>query len=339
MTTQAGGRFGWNEVCKRPARMPRLAFVGGVVSKVKSFFLMLKEAGRDWADDHASRLGAALAYYSIFSLGPLLLISLAIASFVFGEQAVSSELFEKLRSYVGDQGAAALQTMLKSAREKEFEGMAGIIGVGTLLFAATGVVVQLKDAFNAIWEVEPEKGKGLVLFVRKYLISIAAVLGLGFLLMISLVLSTLVAATGGWLGSLIPFPEPVMLAFNIGADFAIITLVFALMFKYLPDVDLRMRDVGVGAVFTSCLFLIGKYLISFYLGRQGLESSYGAAGSVILILVWIYYSAQILFFGAEFTQVYVNRVGRAPQPEDGVRIVKQGKRKAPAAYRPSPQGL
>src|SRR5262245_59547893 len=251
---------------------------------------------------------AALAYYSVFSIGPLILIAVAIAGFAFGPEAVRNEVSAQIRALLGDTGARAVEAMLAGASNRPREGaLATILGIGALLFAAIGVVVQLKDALNTVWEVDPPKGSGLWHFVRSYLVSLAAVLSLGFLLLVSLIFTATLAASARYFASYLP--EGVMHLAGSALSFGFIALLFAMMFKWLPDTDVGWRDVWLGAAFTAFLFEVGKFLIGFYIGKQGLESSFGAASSLVVLLIWVYYSSQIVLMGAEFTHVYARRYG------------------------------
>ena len=268
---------------------------------------LLKQTFNEWSEDGAPRLGAALAYYSIFSLGPLLIIAIGVASLFFDGGAVQQQIMGQIRSLVGDQGAQAIEAMLAGASTGSQSLVATVIGFVILLFGALSVVVQLKDALNIIWNVERTPVSGVWGYLRTYVLSLGAVLGLGFLLTISLVSSAFIAGMGQAFGS--GLSEAALHAVNFLLNFLVLTLLFAMMFKYLPDTDVGWRDVWIGAALTALLFNLGKFLIALYLGKQGLESTYGAASSIVLILVWIYYSAQIVFFGAEFTQVYARRFG------------------------------
>lgn len=276
---------------------------------------LLVQAFNEWLDDGAPRLGAALAYYSIFSLGPLLIIAIAVASMFFDGGAVQNQVMAQIRSLVGEQGAQAIATMLAGSSTGNRSLIATMVGLAVLIFGALSVVVQLKDALNIIWNVENPPISGAWGYVRTYALSLAAVLGLGFLLTISLMSSALVAGFGQMLGS--GLTETVLHAVDFVLNFLVLIVLFAMMFKYLPDIEISWRDVWIGAVVTAALFNIGRYLIGLYLGYQGMESTYGAAASVVLVLVWIYYSAQIVFFGAELTQVYAERhgshAGRTPE--------------------------
>jgi membrane protein len=272
-----------------------------------SWWGLLKFAVNQWLAHKASRLGAALAYYSVFSVGPLIVIAIAIAGLIFGADAVRSEVTGGLKGLLGDGGSKAIEAMLQGANKPREGIVATVIGVATLVFAAIGVVVQLKDALNTVWDVENPPGKGIWGFVRSYVLSLAGVLSLGFLLMISMLITTALSAAGKYFAGLLP--ETVMQVASFVVSFAVITLLFAMMFKWLPDAQIGWRDVWIGAIVTAALFEIGKFLIGLYIGKQGLESTYGAAASIVVVLVWVYYSAQIVLFGAEFTNVYAKARG------------------------------
>jgi membrane protein len=269
---------------------------------------VLKAAGADWVEDKAAQLGAALAFYSILSLAPLLLVSLAIAAFFFGDQA-EGEMMGQLTGLVGEQGAAAISTMLHHAQRPGAGIVATAFGMITLLFGASGVFAQLQTAMNEIWEVPPKKSSGLWNMVRSRFLSFAMVLGTGFLLLVSLILSAVISGIGSYIGDRWPAFEPVSQLANAGVSFLVVTLLFAMIFKLLPDTNVAWRDVWIGALSTAVLFTIGKFFIGLYLGKAAVGSAYGAAGSLVVLLIWIYYSAQILFFGAELTQVYARRYG------------------------------
>jgi membrane protein len=279
-------------------------------------WFLLRQTVNEWSEDGAPRLGAALAYYSVFSLGPILLIAIGVAALVFEASSVQDQVIAQIGSLVGQQGAEAVRTMLASASLGNRSLISTLLGIGILLFGALGVVVQLKDALNIIWDVEEPDAGGIWAYVRKYALSLAGVLGLGFLLTVSLVTSAAVGGLGKYWGG---FPEGLVTILNFAANFGVLTLLFAMMFKWLPDIDVEWRDVWLGAAVTALLFNIGKFLIALYLGKQGLESTFGAAASIVLILVWVYYSAQIVFFGAEFTQVYARRFGSLSHVPHGHR--------------------
>lgn len=271
---------------------------------------LLRKAASNWLRHRSPRLGAALAYYAVFSLGPLLLIATAVAGLFFGEDAVRGSLSVQFGNLLGENGSRAVDAMIEGAANESSGSVAAGVGVLLLLVAALGVVVQLKDALNTIWEVDEAKGDGMWWYVRTYLVSIAGVLGLGFMLAVSLVLSTALAAMSASLG--LSVREGM---FWQGAELlistAVLSLLFALLFKYFPDAPVAWRDAIPGAVLTAILFQVGKLAISWYVGTQGLESTYGAAASVVTLLIWVYYAAQIVIFGAEVTRVHALRRGRA----------------------------
>ena len=275
----------------------------------RDVWAMLTEAFKDWNEDNAPRLGAALSYYTIFSIAPLLLISVAVAGLVFGADAAQGRVVGQIQAFVGRAAAEAIQDMIESARKPGQGVMATVLGTATLLFGAGGAFNELRGALDVIWEIPPRKSGGLMAIVHDRIASFGMVLVVGFLLLVSLVLSAGISAfelKGTFLGSAL-----VLQAVNQGVSLVIITVLFALIFKYLPDAHppVAWKDIWVGAFVTSALFTLGKYAIGLYLGRSSVASAYGAAGSVVLLLVWVYYSAQILFFGAELTQVYARRHG------------------------------
>lgn len=263
-------------------------------------FSALKAAGSQWVAHKSSKAGAALAYYSIFSMGPLIVVIISIAALVFQREGVQQEVTEGIRDAIGNEGAESVRTMLGGAGSESQGLFATIIGAATLLFAAVGVVVQLKEALNTVWEVETKRRSGVWGFVREYILSFAGVLAVGFLLMISMVLTAGLAAVGKYMGDAVP--EPLMQALAFGVSFLTTSAMFALIFKLMPDAHVDWQDVILGAVGTAGLFEIGKFAIGFYIGKQGLESSFGASASIVVVLIWVYYSAQILLFGAEFTR-------------------------------------
>lgn len=290
---------------------------------LKESWEVLKQAGLEWVEDNAARLGAALAFYSILSLAPLVVIAIAIAGMVFGEEAARGQLMTQIQGMVGSEGAEAIQSMIANADKPKAGILATILGVVMLLFGAGGVFGQLQDAMNTIWEVEPKQGGGVWGFIKNRFLSFAMVLGTGFLLLVSLVISAAIAGVGSYLGHLLPGLEPVGHVANFLASLLVVTLLFALIFKVLPDAKVAWRDVWIGAALTALLFTVGKFLIGLYLGKSGIGSTYGAAGSLVVLVVWIYYSAQILFFGAELTQVYAKRYGAQIVPKEGAVAVAE----------------
>jgi len=270
---------------------------------------LLKTAVNDWLRHRDARLGAALAYYSVFSLGPLLLIVVSIAGLFFGEDAVRTALSSQFRSLLGPLGSQAVETMLKGAGSQASGILTATMGIVLLLVAAVGVVAQLKDAINTIWETKEPEGTGIWWYLRTYLISFAGILGLGFLLAVSLVISTMLSAVSGWLGG----GESLFLqAVNFLVSLGVLTLLFAMFFRWFPDGPVAWDDAWRGGFATAILFNIGKLAIAWYIGSQGLESTYGAAASVVVLLIWVYYSAQIVLFGAEITHVYAQQRDTMP---------------------------
>jgi membrane protein len=290
-------------------RSPRREMPARPLTRPTAWWSLIRDTASSWMTHKAARLGAALAYYSIFSLGPLVVIATVVAGLAFGQEAVRGEVSAQLTSLLGDQGAKGVDNMLADAGRPREGIFAIVLGMGTLLFAAIGVVVQLKDALNTIWDVEPSRGTGIWSFVRTYAVSLAGVLSMGFLLLISLLVTTALSAMGSFLAPYLP--EAVFHVISFVISFAVITLLFAMMFKWLPDIAIGWRDVLPGAFLTAALFEIGKQLIGIYIGKQGLESTYGAAASIVVVLIWVYYSAQLILFGAEFTRVYAQRYGPA----------------------------
>ena len=260
-------------------------------------------AAKDWIEDKAPRLAAALSYYTAFSLPPLLVLLVGIAGLFFGEDVVQERMVQQIGGLVGEDSALLLGQAINEAQKTTGTGAAVIIGIGALVLGATGVFGQLQDSLNTIWEAPPRKAAGIWGFLRTRLLSLAAVLGTGFLLLVSLTVS---AAIGGIVdvAGRIETLEPLLIAMDLIASTLVITVMFALMFKFLPDVEIAWRDVWFGALVTAALFVGGKFGIGFYLSMSDVGSVYGAAGSLIIILVWIYYSALILFFGAELTQAW-----------------------------------
>jgi membrane protein len=270
---------------------------------------IVKEASLDWMEDKAAQLGAALAFYSVLSLAPLLVLSIAAAALFFGEEAARGQIVEQLRGLIGAEGAVAIEAMINSAQKLETGSLAAVLGLAVLLFGASGVFGQLQDSLNTIWEAPPRVGPGIWGFIRDRFLSFAMVVCVGFLLLVSLVLSAAIAGLGTYLGNSWPGLESVGHLASSAVTFVMATFLFALIYKVLPDVKIAWRDVWIGAALTAALFTIGKLLIGLYLGKSGIASAYGAGGSLIVLVLWLYYSAQILLFGAELTQVCARRYG------------------------------
>lgn len=291
---------------------------------VASIAGMFKEAASDWVEDKATQQGAALAFYSVLSIAPLLIIS--VAAMVFDEQAARGHLVSEMGGLVGSEGAEAAETMLDSADQPEQSTFAAVVGIVMLLFGASGVFGQLQDSLNTIWEVRPKPGGGVWQLIRSRFLSMGMVLGTGFLLLVSLVLSSAISGLGTYLQDRWPGMETLWHVLNFLVTMGVVTLLFALIFKYLPDAKIAWSDVWVGAILTAVLFAVGKLLIGLYLGKASVGSAYGAAGSLVVLLLWIYYSSLILFFGAELTQVYARRFGSRIMPKEGAERVTGAER-------------
>jgi membrane protein len=290
------------------------------------FWAMLKEAWHEWTQDKAMRLGAALAYYTIFSLAPLLVIVIAIAALVFGREAAQGQIVAEIQGVVGEASAQAIQTMIEKARAPAAGIVATVISLLTLVLGATGVVNELKETLNTIWHVEAP-ALGLLGTLKARVLSLAFVLGLGFLLLVSLVVSAVLSGMQMFMSHLVSSPWLIYVwqAVNFVVSLGVITAVFALLYRFLPDTEIPWRDVWVGAAITALLFVISKSLIGLYLGKSSIGSAYGPAGAVVLILVWVYYAALVFLFGAELTEVYAHHQGsRAPDSAAKERASAEG---------------
>ena len=273
---------------------------------------VIDETFSEWNNDNAQRLGASLAFYTLLSLAPLLVVIIAIGAAVFGQKAAEGQLAWEIRDLVGPAGAQAIQEVIRGAYKPQAGLVATILSLLTLILGATSVAVELHDALNTIWHVPAKASKfsdRVVDLIKERLLSLLLVLGAGFILVVSLIWSTWIAAMGRYFGSVLSVPEPVLHLATFLVSFIAITLVFAAIYKFVPDVPLAWGDVIVGASFSALVFVIGKQLLALYLGKVGLASAYGAAGSLVTVLVWVYYSAQLFFLGAEFTKIYAKRYG------------------------------
>ncbi len=287
---------------------------------------LLKETFSEWREDKATNLAAALSYYTIFSLPPLLIIVISIAGAVFGQDQVRQQIVEQIGGLVGSQGGEAVAQMIQGAQRGMSGVVATLIGIATLVFGATGVFAQLQEALNTMWEVAPEPGQGIWGVVKDRFLSFTMVLGIAFLLLVSLVVSTALVAFENYIAGMIPGSTFLIQLLNYLLSIGVITALFAAIFKVLPDARVAWRDVWIGAFVTALLFVLGKFLLEFYLGTRDTMSVYGAAGSLVLILLWVYYSAQILFLGAEFTQVYARTLGSRIAPDEDAIAVTEAAR-------------
>jgi membrane protein len=283
---------------------------------MKKYFTLFKQTITEFSSDKVPRLGAALAYYTIFSLAPLLLIVIAIAGLAFGHDAAQNKIFEQLKGVMGPTTASDVQEMVKNAAKPKSGTVATVIGLVTLILGASGVFGQLKDALNTIWDVEPRKSGGILVLIKDRFLSFAMVFGVGFLLLVSLAIDTAITAMGTYATDHLPGGEALWHIVELVFSFCVITVLMAMIFRVLPDLRIEWRDVWLGATLTSLLFILGKFALGIYFAKSAVGSSFGAAGSLVIVLLWVYYSAQILLFGAEFTQVYARSHGSLKEQAD-----------------------
>ena len=277
--------------------------------KLKALVVLVKDAAGEWLEDKAPRLGAALAYYSVFSIGPLIVLTIGVASLIFGAEAAQGEIVDELKGTVGEPVARSLEQMLAQGHQTGWGAGATIVGIVTLLFGASGVFGQLQDALNTVWKVAPRPGRGIRGMIRDRFLSLTMVLGTGFLLLVSLMLTAALAALSHSLSRAMPAVPVLWMVLEQVIAIGVISLLFAMIYRFLPDARIAWRDVGIGAVMTAVLFTLGKFLLGWYLGREGVASAFGAAGSLVVVLLWVYYSSLILLFGAEVTRVYAEKYG------------------------------
>jgi membrane protein len=285
--------------------------------------ILIRETVSQWSRDDAPRLAAALAYYAVLATAPLLVISISVADLVFGQQAVNGQLAWEIQNFVGGDAARAIQATILGSHQAAAGAIATFLSIATLIVGASSVIVELHDALNLIWNVKPSQKSSwrddIFRFLKERFFSSLIIIGAGSLLLISLLLSASIAAVATFFRSLLPASEWMLHSAEFVASFVVVTLLFAAVYKLIPDVRLKWRDVAIGASVTSLLFTIGKQLIALYLVRLGFESTYGAAWAVVLLFVWIYYSAQLFFLGAEFTKVYARRYGsHGPRHSEGL---------------------
>ncbi len=284
--------------------------------RARNAWLTLSKAFSEWSNDQAPMQSAALAYYTVFSIAPVLIISIAVAGFVFGEQAARGQVFEALRGILGPEGAHGVGMLLRGARAHHASSiLATALGIATLLLGASGVFLQLQQSLDLIWKVQPRRDQGIWAMVRQRLFSFSVVLAIGFLLLVSLVISAALAAAGRLASERLPGGQVIWHWVDFGITFVVVAGLFAAIFKILPDVQLRWRDTWQGAVITALLFGAGKVAIGTYLGKSAFASAYGAAASIMILLLWVYYSSCILYFGAELTRVLHTGRGRAVVPK------------------------
>lgn len=287
------------------------------VSRMKSLLSLLRETLRQWDAHRVPKMGAALSFYTVFSLAPLAILVLSLVSLAVEREAARAEIVGQFRRFVGDEGAQVMEMILNRTAAQSAGILGTLIGFGVLLIGASGVFGELQDSLNQIWGVSSKRHPVFIL-VRERVFSFAMVFVMGFLMLVSFLFSAAIAATGGWLHSRFPGLDGAWAFGNAVISLVVIALLFALIYRMVPDTRITWRDVWLGAVIAAVLFELGKFLLGFYFGRSAIASSYGAAGSLIIILVWVFYSAQILFFGAAFTRVYSLRHGSHRAPEEVV---------------------
>lgn len=304
--------------------------------KARELLNLVMETIKEWQEDGAARLAAALSYYTTFSLAPLLVVVIAIAGMVGGRDAAQSLVMDQVEDLTGVEGREFVVSMIENASSSSAGVVASIIGTVTLLIAALGTFNELQKALNRIWDVEPKPiegwGNRVKDFIFKRLLSFSLLLGIGFLLLVALVVSAGLSAINEYLSTIPLLSNLVLQILNLLISLGLITLLFALIFKFIPDIEIGWRSVWLGAFITAVLFTVGKQLIGLYLGRSDISNTFGAAGSLALIMIWVYYSSQILFLGAEFTQVFAKRYGKQPRPDEHA---VEGKRKRQPSTEPS----
>jgi membrane protein len=305
--------------------------------QLNDIWATVKETVKDWLDDNASRLTAALAYYSLLSLAPLLVIAISVAGWVFGPEAARGKVAAELGAVVGGGAAEGIQTVVASARSPASGALSTIVGIVTLFVGASGVFGELKSSLNTVWEVAPKPGAGIWGEVKARFLSFTMVLGVAFLLLVSLIVSSVLSAVGARLSQSLPGGETLWQVLNQLISLAVITSLFSLIFKYLPDAEVRWKDVWLGAGVTALLFTLGKFLLGLYLARAAVGSAYGAAGSIIALVVWVYYAAQIFLLGAEFTQVQARRHGHRIRPSEGATAAPAASERAEPRRAGEPQ--
>jgi membrane protein len=286
-------------------------------SRIKNVFSFIKEVFSDFGDDKVMKYSASLAYYTVFSIAPLLVIIISVSSIFFGREAVQGQIFGEINGLVGNEAAAQIQAMIAKTSSTGQSFMASIISGVILVIGATGIFSEIQDSINSIWGLKSKPRRGFIKIILTRLISFSLIISLGFILMVSLILNAFIAAVSERLGQVFPGSGVVFVAVvDQVLSFIIITFLFAVIFKVLPDAKIKWKDVSRGAIATGVLFILGRYLISLYVKQSDFANTYGAAGSIIILMVWVYYTAVILYFGAEFTKVYSIRYGSKIRPND-----------------------
>lgn len=301
---------------------------------IRSFFRILKKAAVAFIEDNGLKLSASLSYYTVFSIGPIIIIVISLVGIFYGREAVQGKVYGQVKGFIGSDAAIQLQEIIRNIEYSQFKTTGFIIGVVMLLFGASGVFTEIQDSVNRIWSVKAKPKKGWLKFITNRLLSFSLVVGLGFIMLVSLLVSTALDALNTQLAKL--FSENVVILFyilNIFIVLAVITLLFAIIFKVLPDAIIHWRDVIKGSLFTAVLFMGGKFLISFYISKSNVGITYGAAATIVIILLWVFYSSVILYFGAEFTKCYAVEAGSGIRPKDtAVFVVKNEAKEIPPSY-------
>lgn len=302
--------------------------------RARKVFNLFKSAGNGFIDDNAFKLAASLSYYTVFALGPLLIIVISLAGFFFGREAAEGRIYDQINGLVGSEAALQIQEIIKNIQQSESSTTGAIIGSIILLIGATGVFTEMQDSINYIWSVKAKPKKSWLKYLTDRLISFSLVIGLGFLLLVSLIINAVLNAVSERLARLFPnYDIDLFNSLNMVILVLSITGLFAIIFKVLPDATISWKDALIGAVLTAALFLLGKLLISYYLGKANLDLTYGTAASIVILLVWVYYSALILYFGAEFTKMYALQAGEGIRPkETAVFIIKSEAKEIPESY-------
>ncbi len=302
-----------------------------MLAKVKTYFKLLKEAYDEFSSDNVVKLSASLAYYTVFSIGPLLLVIISLTGLFFEKERITGNLYSQMNGLIGKEGADQLMSIIQQMQQQNTAAQFSIIGIALLVFGATTVFADIQDSINYIWSIRAKPKKGWLKFLTNRLLSFSLLVGVGFLLVVSLLINTITDLLTSRLQRL--FAEETVIVFkglNLLILFVIISFLFSVIYKVLPDARIRWKDAMVGATFTGLLFLLGKFLIGVYLGSSSIASTYGAAASIIIILSWVYYSSIILYFGAEFTKVYALKMGKGIQPyQTAVFIIKREAKELP----------
>ncbi len=308
------------------SRLPRIRIDMKVFSKAyfKKIWKILVATFMGFIDDNGLKLSASLAYYTIFSMAPLLILTISLVGLVWGHDAATNKLYPQIAHYVGAQAATQIQEVLKNLQLSGKSVTAVVVGVITLLIGASSTFVEIQDSLNMIWRVKAKPKKGWLKLIQNRFLSFSLIITLGFLMLASLLINFLLSALRSWIANFIHSVTSVLLsAISLASSFIIISVLFGIIFKFLPDVKIRWKDVRTGAFFTAALFMVGQYAISLYIKYAAATSAYGAAGSILVILVWIYYTAAILYIGAEFTQVYAEAIGCRIEPAEYAVFIQQ----------------